>query len=87
MVNVLSPGETDMLESRDLHGMFGKARIRPGVSQAAAQGAVNRVAADLRQQRVGIWRAEGSGFRLIPTKDTILFPDADRFLRVCPPYC
>ncbi len=81
MVNVLSPGETDVLESRDMHGMFGKARIRPGVSQATAQGAADRVAADLRQQRVGIWRGEGSGFRLIPTKDTILFPDADRFLR------
>lgn len=81
MVNILSPSETDLLESREAHGMFGKARVRAGVTEARANGAADRAAADLRLRRVGSWESETAAFRLIPTKNTILFPDADPYLR------
>jgi len=78
MINVLSPNEDDLLRSRDMHGLMGKARLRAGVTLAAAEVAVGQVATDLER---GPWKGRDAGFRLVPTRDTILYPDADPFIR------
>jgi len=55
MVNELDPGEESALENRGSHSVFVKARLRPGVTMAHAQTAVDGVAAEQHAQS----RAQG----------------------------
>ncbi len=80
MVNELDPGEESALENRGSHSVFVKARLRPGVTMAHAQTAVEGVAAHLTESAPVDWDLD-AGFTLVPTKDVIVIPPFDRFIR------
>ena len=73
MVNQLNPGNTDDLQARGNHGLFVRARLRPGVTLAAASGAAAAVAAQLKQVLPAEWRGSDT-FTLIPTQSVIFIP-------------
>jgi predicted permease len=80
MINQLERSSVDQLHDRNTQGTFVKARLKPGMSLPQAQVEVDRLAAELRAQRVGQWE-QGGSFRLIPSEDVIVFPPLDRILR------
>ncbi|MBM4188414.1 MAG: ABC transporter permease [Gemmatimonadetes bacterium] len=61
------------------HSVFVRARLRPGVSLAEAEGALERIATDFRARQVPDW-TEATRFRLIPSSDVIIYPPIDRLL-------
>ena len=71
MVGEISPG--DLLNARDNHNMFAKARLAPGVTIVQAEAAVAAVAAELSQSRPPGWDAAGT-FELMATQDVLLSP-------------
>lgn len=73
----LAPVEPDPLYDEDDYFMFGKARLRPGVSLAHARVALNRVSTDLIAQRR--WAASNR-FNIVPFTDVIVYPPVDRVL-------
>ncbi len=79
MVNQLSPGNTDVLQARGEHGLFAKARLRPGATLAGARAAATGVAAELKRQGIDDW-VNGTSFTILPTADVIIFPGVDRML-------
>jgi len=79
MVNQLNPGNSDDLQSRGNHGLFVKARLRPGVTLATATGAAGGVSAQLKQTLPDNWRGADT-FTLVPTRQVILHPELDGVL-------
>ena len=79
MVNELDPGEVSALENRGSHSAFVKGRLRPGVTRAHAQTAVDGVAAHLRESAPVDWDLD-AGFTLVPTEGVIVIPPFDRFI-------
>ena len=78
MQQVLSPSDGDPFTSRSNRGTFAKIRLAPGAAAASLQSTLDALAADL--QRRGEWQ-EDMAFRLVPTKDVVIFPPVDRFIR------
>ena len=79
MVNQLNPGNSDDLQARGNHGLFVKARLRPGVTLVAANGAAAGTAAQLKQILPDDWRGSDA-FTLVPTREVIIHPELDRVL-------
>lgn len=78
MLGDLSPG--DLLNARDNHNLYGKARLAPRVSMAHAEAAVAAVSARLSEERPGGWDPAGA-FSLARTVDILLSPRVDGGIR------
>jgi predicted permease len=70
----------DMLDQRDFHNFFVKARLAPGVTRAQAEHAASLVATSLTTARPEGW-VPGEQFALVPTADVRVFPGLDPLLR------
>jgi predicted permease len=70
----------DMLDQRDYHTFFVKARLVPGVTRAQAEHAASLVASSLTRARPEGWTA-GEQFTLVPTSDVQVLPGLDGLLR------
>jgi macrolide transport system ATP-binding/permease protein len=80
MYDELMPvGEGSRLESQSSYWFFAKARLKPGVSMAAARVAVARVASRLREEGSDEWQPDNE-LVLVKTEDVILNPALDRFI-------
>ena len=69
----------DMLDQRDFHSFFVKARLAPGVTRAQAEHAASLVAASLTGARPEGW-VPGEQFSLVPTADVQVLLD---WIRSC----
>jgi len=69
-----------MLDQRNNHSFFAKARLAPGVTQAQAGHAASLVAASLTTARPEGW-VPGEQFRFVPTSDVQVYPGLDVLLR------
>ena len=72
--------EVAMLDQRDFHSFFVKARLAPGVSRAQAEHAASLVAASLSAARPEGW-VPGEHFVFVPTADVRIYPGLDPILR------
>ena len=79
MSRQLAPTEGDPTTDRGNYYMWGKARLKPGVTLEHARVALNRVSTDLIARRVGSW-SEASSFTILPLNDVIVYPPVDRVL-------
>ena len=70
----------DMLDQRDFHAVFVKARLAPGVTLAQAEHAASLVARSLTAARPEGW-VPGERFVLVPTADVQVLPGLDPLLR------
>jgi macrolide transport system ATP-binding/permease protein len=70
----------DMLDRRDYHSFFVKARLAPGITRAQADHAALLVATSLTTARPDKW-VPGEQFALVPTKDVQVLPGLDPLLR------
>ena len=70
----------DMLDQRDFHNFFVKARLAPGVTRAQAEHAASLVATSLTTGRPEGWNP-GEQFTLLPTADVRVLPGLDPLLR------
>lgn len=70
----------DMLDQRNSHSFFVKARLAPGVTRAQAEHAASLVAGSLDSARPEGW-VPGEHFVLVPTSDVRFFPGLDPLLR------
>lgn len=78
MVNQLNPFAGDMLEARGNHNLFAKGRLRPGVSTARAQDALDRVTARTRERYERY--ADDWSLLAVPTAEVGIHPLLDRVL-------
>jgi predicted permease len=70
----------DMLDQRDFHSFFVKARLAPGVTPAEAEHAASLVATSLTTARPEGW-VPGEQFTFVPTADVQVLPGIDPLLR------
>ncbi len=70
----------DMLDQRDFHSFFAKARLAPGVTRAQAEHAASLVAERLTRARPEGWNP-GRQFSFVPTADVQIAPGVDPLLR------
>jgi predicted permease len=70
----------EMLDQRDFHSFFAKARLAPGVTRAQAGHAASLVAESLTRARPEGW-IPGRQFSLVPTADVQIAPGVDPLLR------
>ncbi len=70
----------EMLDKRNFHSFFVKARLAPGVTRAQAEHAASLVAASLTAARPEGW-TPGEQFALVPTADVQVVPGVDSLLR------
>jgi predicted permease len=70
----------EMLDQRDFHSFFVKARLAPGVTRAQAEHAASLVAESLNRARPEGW-IPGRQFSLVPTADVQIAPGVDPLLR------
>ncbi len=70
----------EVLDQRDFHSFFAKARLAPGVTRAQAEHAASLVAASLTRARPEGW-ITGQQFSLVPTADVQIAPGVDPLLR------
>jgi predicted permease len=71
---------TEMLDLRDFHSFFVKARLAPGVARTQAEHAASLVAASLTAARPEGW-VPGEQFVFVPTSDVRVYPGLDPILR------
>jgi predicted permease len=71
----------DMLEQRDFHSFFVRARLAPGVTRPQAEYAASLTAASLTRARPEGW-VPGEQFVFVPTSDVRVVPGLDPLLRV-----
>jgi predicted permease len=71
----------EMLDRRDYHSFFVKARLAPGVTRVQAEHAAALVAASLTSARPEGW-VPGEQFAFVPTSDVHVYPGLDPLLRV-----
>ncbi len=69
----------DMVDQRDFHNFFVKARLAPGATQAQADHAAALVASALDGTRPEGW-VPGERFVFVPTSDVHIFPGVDSLL-------
>jgi predicted permease len=69
----------DVLDRRDFHSFFVKARLAPGVTRAQAEHAASLVAASLSASRPEGW-VPGERFVFVPTSDVRVYPGLDPLL-------
>ena len=77
MINELPSDGGDEFEARGNHGTWVKGRLNPGVTVEQAHTALGALASRLREEQV--WNSDAE-FRLVPTKDVVVFPPIDRFV-------
>lgn len=77
MINELQSAGADEFEARGNHGTWVKGRLNPGVTVEQAQMALRALASRLHEEQV--WNSDVE-FRLVPTKDVVVFPPIDRFV-------
>jgi putative ABC transport system permease protein len=70
----------DMLDRRNFHSFFVKARLAPGVTRAQAEHAASVVSDSLTLARPEGW-VPGQRFSLVPTTDVHVLPGLDPLLR------
>jgi predicted permease len=70
----------EMLEQRDFHSFFAKARLAPGATRAQAEHAASLVAASLTTARPEGW-VPGEQFAFVPTSNVHVYPGLDPLLR------
>jgi predicted permease len=70
----------DMLDQRDFHSFFAKARLAPGVTRAQAEHAATAVAASIDAARPEGW-VPGQRYTFVPTSEVQVLPGVDRLLR------
>jgi putative ABC transport system permease protein len=70
----------EVLDRRDVHNFFVKARLAPGVTRVAAGHAASQVASSLTLARPEGW-VSGQQFSLVPTSDVQVVPGVDPLLR------
>jgi predicted permease len=70
----------DMLDQRDFHSFYARARLAPGVTRAQAEHSASVVADSLTRARPEGWIA-GRQFSLVPTADVQIAPGVDPLLR------
>jgi predicted permease len=70
----------EMLDQRDWHSFFVKARLAPGVTRAQAEHAASLVAESLTRARPEGW-ISGRQFSLVPTNDVQIAPGVDPLVR------
>jgi predicted permease len=70
----------DMLDQRDFHSFFVKARLAPGVTRAQAEHTASLVAENLNRMRPEGW-VPGRRFALVPSADVQIAPGVDPLLR------
>jgi predicted permease len=80
MVNEVQSGGTDELTERGNHSSFVRARLAPGVTSDQAGVTVAGLADRLKRDYPGYWDPDDE-IALVPTKDVIVFPPFDRFIR------
>jgi predicted permease len=69
-----------MLEQRDFHSFFAKARLAAGATRAQAEHAASLVAASLTSARPEGW-VPGEQFAFVPTSNVHVYPGLDPLLR------
>lgn len=72
-------GNSDRLEARGSHWLFSKGRLRPGVSQAQAEGVLAALVESFHEQELVSWQGD-DGFSLVPTRDVVMNPILDRYV-------
>jgi putative ABC transport system permease protein len=70
----------EMLDQRDYHSFFVKARLAPGVTRPQAEHAASLVAGSLSDARPKGW-VPGERFMLVPTSSVQIFPGLDPLLQ------
>ena len=70
----------ELLDRRDYHSFFARARLAPGVTRAQAEHAASVVAASLTTARPEGW-VPGERFAFVPTSDVHVYPALDPLLR------
>jgi predicted permease len=79
MVNQLQPSGYDQLASRDDHGTFVRARLRPGVGMPAVTTTLQNFAKEMKAR--GHWAANLET-RVLPLSELVVNPMLDRFIRL-----
>jgi predicted permease len=79
MVMLDELGGVAMLDQRDFHSFFAKARLAPGVTRAEAEHAASLVAASLSDARPEGW-VPGEQFVFVPAADVRIYPGLDPLL-------
>jgi predicted permease len=79
MLDELTGG--NLLDARESHNVFAKARLASGATLAQAEAAVAAVVATLTAARPEGWEP-ASTFTLVPTTDVLLYPAVDGGIRV-----
>jgi predicted permease len=79
MLETLSPTGDDPFTERGNHAIFAKARLADGVTLPALETRLAGIVSDLRTR--GTWSGEVS-MRLLPTRDVLVFPPVDRYIRM-----
>ena len=77
MINELQSDGGDEFEARGNHGTWVKGRLKPGVTVEQAHASLGALASRLHEEQV--WNTDVE-FRLVPTKDVVVFPPMDRFV-------
>jgi predicted permease len=71
----------EMLDRRDFHTFFVKARLADGATRAQAEHAASQVAASLNAARPEAW-VPGEQFAFVPASDVQVYPGLDPLLRM-----
>ncbi|MCH7825122.1 MAG: ABC transporter permease [Acidobacteria bacterium] len=79
MINHLRPGLSDQLEDRGSGWLFGKARLRDGISIQQAQTRLDTIAADLKRDYPDYWQADNE-FLAYASNDIVMWPPIDRIM-------
>ena len=79
MLNQVQPSGYDQLDSRGDHSVFVRARLRPGVSMAQAEAALQVFASEQKSRYPNYW-AQALELRSVPLSELVVNPMLDRFI-------
>lgn len=79
MLNRLQPSQRNQLERRDLHGVFVKGKLAPGVSLAQARAAVDAYTIEMKRQYPADW-SKSAKVMVTPLTEVMVNPVLDRML-------
>lgn len=80
MVNEIQPGGYNELEARGNHSYFAVGRFKPGATMAQAQASLDGLATHMKELDLEDFDPD-TGFLLVPTKDVVIFPAFDVYIR------
>ena len=80
MVNEIQPGGNNELEARGNHSYFAVGRFKPGANRVQAQASLDGLANHMKELDLENFDPD-TGFHLVPTKDVIIFPAFDVYVR------